>query len=197
MNARARATFSSTIVIIQPTIDLFRKSDEILYPARARTNNRSPATRARKSEISVAACRAHRGFRSWWFQRGSTRRGGAGQGRWTLRISLRDSVGLDRLSRTRPATPPRSGDDDRNGAGSPLVDRPKETMPAVKHAIRQKVYGENERCKGKERKSERKEKTTQRSRERELEGAEKEREKERKEERENLSEGRRCGMRGW
>lgn len=39
-------------------------------------------------------------------------------------------------------------------------------MPAVKHAIRQKVCGENERRKGKERKSERKETTTQRSRER-------------------------------
>ena len=77
---------------------------------------------------TVIPRRAYRGFRSWRFsaaqlsaaQRSSSRRGKAGQVDSrvsSLEISLRDSVGLERLSKTRTATPPRNGgDDDRNGA---------------------------------------------------------------------------------
>lgn len=71
-------------------------------------------------------------------------------------------------------------------------------MPAVKHAIRQKTRGENERREGKGRKSERKETTTQKSKGgggRELEGTENERKNGRRKER--ISEREMWETRGW
>lgn len=100
---------------LSPEFCLSRESIEISYMARVQSVAR---VGARKSEISVAACR--RGFRSPRSPRLESSRVDLrwrGAGGELSGISLRGSVGPNRLSRTRPATPPRS-DDDRNGARS-------------------------------------------------------------------------------
>ncbi|KYM82466.1 hypothetical protein ALC53_06956, partial [Atta colombica] len=162
--ARKDTTFySRSAVIIQPTIDLFRKSGEISRIRHARAHdNRSPAGSGSREKDAAQLVEAGQG-RAGGLSSLESRDLSSGLGRTRAIIENAHSHATEKRRRRRSK---------RSGAERALLrrqtgrSRRRPAMPAVKHAIRQKVCGENERREGKERKSERKETTTQRSRER-------------------------------
>lgn len=134
-----------------PTLSfsVFRKTVEISYMAREQSGAR--AAGARKSEISVAAC--HGGFRVRRLESrvesrvDSTRLDSTWRAGQVVNSpgSLRGSVGPDRLSRTRPATPPREATTTETehtlllSARQTGRRRERPAVAAVRHAIRQKI----------------------------------------------------------